>query len=665
MWFFSANEAQFLFTVDGCSEELGVLRFSGEEALGKNYHFEIDVVCDSDALDIMALQHQTACLTLQNTPQPRFIHGIMVSAGHIKTDNHHHHYRFQLAPQAELLHYRTDQRIFQQQSVTDIIQEIWQQAGLNPAALRIQTTRPQPLLTYCVQYGETDLNFLQRLCECYGLFYYFEHTADQHTMVVVDGKEHCPKVDPVSYQPDSGQSPDHPILSQFNWQFTATAEQATVDEYDFTRPRFNLTGNTTHARHEWYQYGTQQDAQSQAASKASLILAQQQHERQRIFARSNVRNIYPGSFLPVTEHPQPELNLMWLVVSIQHEGAQPQVLKELAEGRSRYQNQVMLHHKNAPFALPHTREKPQPSGFQTALVTGPEDQEIYTDEYGRIKVQFHWDRENSDDEKTSCWLRVAQGWAGANYGQQFLPRVGQEVIVAFLEHDIDRPYVIGCVHNAVNTPPIQYPANQSQSGFRTRSSPDSNGFNELRFEDQKGKEQIVLHAQRNWYRKVKRTSRTEIGANEHLWIGGKDQQQISGETHLTINKKRLTTISGKQDLYILQNHHLHINKKWLTKIDQELHVKAGQTMVLEATTAMSFDAGGSTLIINNSEIQMQGFKIKINPVNEKPELQNNLSLFKLIGERALGFVIESFQNKILSPKNLEFNEHFVLVNEKK
>ncbi len=612
MWFFSANEAQFLFTVDGCSEELNVLRFSGEEVLGKNYHFEIDVVCESDALDIMALQHQTAFLTLQNTPQPRFIHGLVVSAGHIKTDNHHHHYRFQLAPQAELLHYRTDQRIFQQQSVTDIIQEIWQQAGLNPAALRIQTTRPQPLLTYCVQYGETDLNFLQRLCECYGLFYYFEHTANQHTMVVVDGKEHCPKVDPVSYQPDSGQNPDHPVLSQFDWQFTATTEQASVDEYDFTHPRFDLTGNTAHAKHEWYQYGTQHGVQSQAASKASLILAQQQHERQRIFARSNVRNIYPGSFLPVTEHPQPELNLMWLVVSIQHEGAQPQVLKELAEGRSRYQNQVMLRHKNAPFALPHTREKPQPSGFQTALVTGPEDQEIYTDEYGRIKVQFHWDREHSRDEKTSCWLRVAQGWAGANYGQQYLPRVGQEVIVAFLEHDIDRPYVIGCVHNAVNAPPIQYPANQSQSGFRTRSSPDSNGFNELRFEDKKGKEQIVLHAQRNWYRKVKRTSRTEIGANEHLWIGGKDIRQTSGETHQTINKKRLTTISGKQDLHILQNHHLHINKKWLTEIDQELHVKAGQTMVLEATMAMSFDAGSSTLLLDSSGIKLQGASIRIN-----------------------------------------------------
>jgi type VI secretion system secreted protein VgrG len=612
MWFPSANEAQFLFTVNGCNEALGVLRFSGEEALGKNYHFEIDVVCDSESLDIMALQHQTACLTLQNSPQPRFIHGIVVSIGHIKSDIRHHHYRFQLAPQAELLRYRTNQRIFQQQSVTDIIQQIWQQAGLNPAALRVQTTRSQPLLTYCVQYDETDLHFLQRLCEWHGLFYYFEHAADQHTMVFVDGQEQCRKVDAIRYQPDSGQNPDHPVLSQFDWQFTATADHALVDEYDFTRPQFDLTGNTIHANHRWYQFGTQHNVQSQAITQANLTLAQQQHDHQCILARSNARNITSGSFLPVDGHSQPELNILWLVVAIHHEGEQPQVLKELAQGQGRYQNQLQLHHKDARFALPCHHKKPQPRGFQTAQVTGPADQEIYTDEYGRIKVQFHWDRDGKLDEKTSCWLRVAQGWAGANYGQQFLPRIGQEVIVAFLEHDIDRPYVIGCVHNPSMAPPVQYPASQSQSGFRTCSSPDSSGFNELCFKDKKGQEQIVLHAQRNWYRKVKRTSRIEIGANEHIWIGGKDLHQTSGEAHLTINKNRLTNISGNQDLHILQNHHLNINQKWLSQVGQELHIKAGETLVLEAATALSFDAGGSVLLLDNSGIQLQGHTIRIN-----------------------------------------------------
>lgn len=612
MWGFSANEAQFLFTVDGCSETLGVLRFSGKEMLGKNYLFEIDVVCDSEMLDIMALQHQTACLTLQNSPQPRYIHGLVICAGHINTDSRYHHYRFHLVPQAELLQYRTDQRIFQNQSITDIIQTVWQQAGLNPDAIRFQTTQQHPPLTYCVQYSETDLNFIQRLCEFHGLFYYFEHSARQHTMVFTDGKENCPPTDPVSYQPDSGQNPDKPVLSQLDWQFAATAGFAEVREYDFTRPAFDLTGNKHTAPHEWYEYGTQHDSQAQAVSRATLFLNQQQHQRQRASATSNVRNVSPGYFLPVTDHPLATLNISWLVVSVQHTGEQPQVLQELANGSSHYQNQLELYHKDAPFFLPRRQAKPVLSGFQTALVTGPEGQEIYTDEHGRVKVQFHWDRPRAGDETTSCWLRVAQGWAGAGYGQHFLPRIGQEVMVAFAEHDIDRPYVIGCVHNAVNTPPAHYPAQHSQSGMRTLSSPGGSGFNELRFEDKKGKEQIVLHAQRNWYRKVKRTSRTEIGGNEHLWIGGEDTRRISGEEHLTINKNRLVNITGNQDLHVMQNKHLHIDRKWLSKTEQELHVKAGQMIILEASTAMSFDAGGSTLLINSAGIQMQGATVRVN-----------------------------------------------------
>jgi type VI secretion system secreted protein VgrG len=645
MWFFSANEAQFLFTVDGCSETLGVLRFSGQEALGANYLFEIDVVCDSEQLDLIALQHQTACLTLQNSPTPRYVHGIVLCAGHIKQDSRHNHYRFHLVPQAELLHYRTDQRIFQNKSVTDIILSVWQTAGLNPSAIRVQTKQACPPLLYCVQYGETDLHFIQRLCEHHGLFYYFEHSAGQHTMVVVDGKENCPKVDAVHYQPDSGQNPDQPVLSQLDWQFQATEGLSEVREYDFTRPDFNLTGKKQTALREWYEYGTQHDSQALATARAGLLLDQQQHERQQAYASGNIRQVYPGCFLPVTEHPLASLNIMWLVASIQHSGEQPQVLKELASGSSKYQNQLVLHHKEMPFALPRQHDKPQLSGFQTALVTGPDGQEIYTDAHGRVKVQFHWDKHASGGEDSSCWLRVAQGWAGATYGQQFLPRIGQEVIVAFAEHDIDRPYVTGCVHNASNTSPIQYPAHHTQSGFRTLSSPGGGGFNELRFEDKKGKEQIVLHAQRNWYRKVKRTSRTEIGGNEHLWIGGEDKRRISGEEHLTVNKNRLTEISGNQDLHVMQNKHLHIDSKWLTKIDQELHVKAGQMLILEASSAMSFDAGGSTLLINSGGIQMQGANVRVN-AGGAASPANTPSLAKMLLPAALSAIqLATFKKK--------------------
>ena len=612
MSIFSANEAQFLFAVDNCRETMSVLRFSGHETLGSNYLFEVDIVCNSDSLDVYSLHHKTACLTLRDFPEPRYIHGIVLNTAYLKQDQRYHHYRFTLVPEAELLNYRTNQRIFQNKSVTTIIQDIWQDAGLNPSALRFLTHKNSSPLVYCVQYNETDLNFIQRLCEFHGLFYYFEHSASQHIMVFVDGKEQCPKIAAASYKPDSGQTPDTPVLDQLDWQFQVTTELTEIREYDFTRPSFCLTAHKQTGLREWYEYATQQDSQQQASERAELFLNQLQHERQRAYASGNVRTVYPGCFMPVINHPSSVMNTDWLVVAITHAGEQPQVLQEKADGSSHYQNQLTLHRKDLAFTLPRRHTKPQLSGYQTAVVTGPEGQEIHTDEYGRVKVQFHWDKAAPGDETASCWLRVAQGWAGSGYGQHFLPRAGQEVLVAFLEHDIDRPYIIGCVYNAANMPPVAYPANQSQSGLRTLSSPGGMGFNELRFEDKKGREKIMLHAQRNWFRKVKRTSRTEIGAHEHLQIGGEDKRRIAGEEHLVIHNDRLTDIAGNQDLHVLQNRHLQIDGKWLSKIEQELHIKAGQMMVLEASSALSLDAGGSCILINDGGIQIQGASIRIN-----------------------------------------------------
>lgn len=612
MSLFSANEAQFLFAVDSCSETMHVLRFSGHETLGSNYRFEIDIVCNSDSLDVYSLHHKTACLTLRDFPDPHYIHGIVLDAAFIRQDHRYHHYRFYLAPQAEFLNYRTNQRIFQNKTVAGIIQDVWQDAGLNPDALRFRIQKHSSPLVYCVQYNETDLNFIQRLCEFHGLFYYFEHAAGQHTMVFVDGKEQCPKVATTHYQPDSGQCPDNPVLDQLDWQFQATAGSTEIREYDFTRPSFCLTARTQTGLREWYEYAAQQNSQQQASARAELFLNQQQHEQQRTYAAGNIRAIYPGGFMSVINHPLTTMNTDWLIVTITHAGEQPQVLQTLASGSSQYQNQITLHPKDAPFNLPRRHAKPQLSGYQTALVTGPEGQEIYTDEHGRVKVQFHWDKATPGDETSSCWLRVAQGWAGAGYGQNFLPRIGQEVLVAFLEQDIDHPYVIGCVYNATNMSAIASPINQSQSGLRTLSSPGGMGFNELRFEDKKGRERIVLHAQRNWHRKVKRISRTEIADNEHLWIGGEDKRRVTGEEHLTIHKNRLTEIDGHQDLHVLQNKHLHIDSNWLSKIEQNLYIKAGQMLVLEASSALSFDAGGNCILINASGIHLQGGNIRIN-----------------------------------------------------
>lgn len=612
MWFFSSNESQFRFTVTGNAPAFEVYQFSGIEQIGENYHIQIEVVCASENVDLIALQHQSACLTIQHATQPRYIHGIVLESAHLKTDARHNYYRFTIAPQAELLKYRTNQRIFQNKTVTEIIQDVWAKAGFNPAGIRIQIQTTLPSLTYCVQYQETDLHFIQRLCETHGLFYYFEHSAAQHVMVFADNIKQCPKTESAKFQPSSGNNADESTFEELDWQYQVTAGKASVQEHDFTKPSFNLSATQQTGLREWYEYATGHQTQSDAQTQATRQLQQQQYQQQRLSGTGNIRHAYPGCFLPIIDHPTNAINTEWLVLSVKHQGKQPQVLKELVSGSSQYKSQIILHAKNQILSLPPVHFKPQPAGFQTAIVTGPEGEEIHTDEYGRIKVQFHWDKAAKGDDTTSCWVRVAQGWAGAGYGQFFLPRAGQEVVIAFAEHDIDRPYVVGTVHNATNTAPIKHPTSQTQSGFRTLSSPGGQGFNELRFEDKKGAEQIVLHAQRNWYRKVKRTSRTEIGSNEHLWVGGEDKRLIKKNEHQTINKNRLIEIAGNQDLHVLQNKHVHIDAKWLTKNDQELHINAGQVLVLEGSSGLSLDAGGSCLLIEPSGIKIQGASIRIN-----------------------------------------------------
>ena len=328
--------------------------------------------------------------------------------------------------------------------------------------ITLQTQSALQPLIYCVQYQETDLNFIQRLCETHGLFYFFEHSASHHTMVFVDSSKQIPKVEPAKFQPGSGNNADEATFESLDWQYQVTAGQASVQEYDFKNPSKDLSAVMQTSLWEWYAYATGHDSQKSGRDQASFQLQQQQHQQQRLLGSGNIRHAYPGCYLPITNHPTETLNTEWLVVSITHQGKQPQVLGEFVSGSSEYQVDISMHPQAQPFALPNLHHKPQPAGFQTAVVTAPGGEEIHTDEYGRIKVQFHWDKAAKGDDTTSCWLRVAQGWAGAGYGHFFLPRAGQEVVIAFAEHDVDRPYVVGTVHNATNTTPIKHPASQTR-----------------------------------------------------------------------------------------------------------------------------------------------------------------------------------------------------------
>lgn len=256
--------------------------------------------------------------------------------------------------------------------------------------------------------------------------------------------------------------------------------------------------------------------------------------------------------------------------------------------------------------------KPKVLGQQTAVVTGPEGEEIHCDEQGRIKVQFHWDREGEADDKTSCWLRVASSWAGNNWGSLVIPRIGMEVLVSFLEGDPDQPLVSGCLYNSAHPVPYSLPEHKTRSLFKSLSSPGGNGFNELRIEDKAGEEQIFIHAQRDWDQNVQRDQKIRVGNERHERIEANRYTENLAEEHHTTHGDRKTEIKADDHLTVGTSQHIKLGTAQLTKAGREIHLKAGQKMVIEAGSELTLTAGGSFITITPAGVSLSGPGVKLN-----------------------------------------------------
>ncbi|HEA51719.1 type VI secretion system tip protein TssI/VgrG, partial [Marinobacter antarcticus] len=251
-------------------------------------------------------------------------------------------------------------------------------------------------------------------------------------------------------------------------------------------------------------------------------------------------------------------------------------------------------------------------GNQTAVVTGPEGEEIHCDQYGRIKVQFHWDRHGQVNDKTSCWLRVSSSWAGDRYGGVTIPRVGMEVLVSFLEGDPDQPLVTGCLYHREHPVPYDLPANKTQSVFKTLSTPGGEGFNELRIEDKKGQEQITIHAQRNWDQNIQHDQTIRIGHERHDRVEANSYSEFLKEEHRTIHGERKIESKSNDHLTVGTSQHVRIGAAHLTKAGREIHLKAGQKMVIEAGSQLTLNAGGTFITIDAGGVSLNGPAIKMN-----------------------------------------------------
>ena len=624
-----ANETHFSLSIEGLEHDLQVLEFSGREAISQPYRFEVELISENAELDLQSLLHQRAFLAF--TPDGLGIHGLIYQVAQAESGKRLTRYKLSIVPQLSYLALRTNQRIFQHLTVPQIVAQVLQEHGIVEGGYQFQLgPTVYPTRDYCVQYDESDLHFVQRLCEEEGIHYHFQHSEQGHVLVFGDDQSAFGKLgQPTAYLQDNGMTADEPVIKRFAVRLETRTSRITRRDYDFEQPRLLMEAAFKEDRDpeakplpdlEDYDYPGRFVDRARGKHLSQRHLERHRADYRLAEGRGDQPKLLSGHFLELSDHPRQDYNDLWLLHEVIHQGKQPQVLEEsvtshtvASDGFTQgYRNHFTATPWDVPFRPPLAHPKPRVLGSQTAVVTGPAGEEIHCDEYGRIKVQFFWDREGQADDTTSCWLRVASSWAGDGYGGIAIPRIGMEVLVTFLEGDPDQPLVTGCLYHAEHVVPYDLPANKTRTVFKTLSTPGGGGYNELRIEDKKGAEQIYLHAQRDWDENIEHDQKIRVGNERHDTVEANSYTELKAEENLTVKTERKVEVKPDDHLTVGQNQHIKLGTAQLTKAGREIHLKAGQKMVIEAGTELTIKAGGSFIKLDPGGITLLGPLAKIN-----------------------------------------------------
>jgi type VI secretion system secreted protein VgrG len=624
--FAPANQTHFSLSIEGLAHDFQVLAFTGHEAINQPFVFDLELVSEHPDLDLQRLLHQAAFLAF--APAGKGIHGHVYRVSLGESGKRLTRYQLSLRPQLAYLAHSNNPRIFQHLTVPQIISQVLDAHGIQGNAYQFQLGSTYPERDYCVQYDESDLHFLQRLCEEDGIHYHFQHSTGGHLLVFGDDQTVFPKLEPSAYQQDSGLVADRPVIKRFGVRVATRSSRVTRRDHDFEQPRLLLAAEAKTAFSpdlEDYAYSGRFVHRARGKHISQRALERYRHDFELAQGDSDQPLLRSGHFLALTRHPRQSWNDLWLLTEIHHEGKQPQVLEESVTSHTEaspgfqrggfnqgYRNRFSATPWTAPFRPPHKHPKPRILGSQSAVVTGPAGEEIHCDQYGRVKVQFFWDRLGAADDKTSCWLRVSSSWAGDRYGAIAIPRVGMEVLVTFLEGDPDQPLVTACLYHAEHVVPYALPANKTRSLLKTLSSPGGGGYNELRIEDKKGAEQIYLHAERDWDENIEHDQKIRIGNERHDTVEATSYSEFKAEEHRTTHGDRKSEIKANDHLTVGNNQHIKIGTGQYINAGQEIHLSSGLKVVLEAGSELTFKAASSFIKLDASGITLVGPIIKFN-----------------------------------------------------
>lgn len=542
-------------------DKLVFSQMEGSDEISQCFRYELGLVgkdIDVKAEDILGTP---ATILVRTDTGKRFFHGIVAEFAFQGFREDYAYYRVVLRPWLWFLTNRSDNRIFQKKSVVEIIEEVWKPYAHVKVEKRLKKSYPPR--DYCVQYRESDLDFVQRLMEHEGIFYHFDHADGEHTLVLSDANASVKDAEDfgsVKFRGEVGTAAgEEDVITAFLPRASVRSGVYVHTDYDFKKPATDLMTKSdapkSHeaAKGELYHYPGAYIEVGAGEPLAAIRLEEVQAAHVRIEAQGNVRGLWSGVSFKLEEFPREADNVKYLVLRSEYEMWDDQYRAGMQQEGDGFRVRLQLQPLSLTFRPERRTPKPLMSGPQTAVVVGPSGEEIFTDEYSRVKVQFHWDRLGGKDENSSCFVRVSSAWAGSGWGFIQIPRIGQEVIVDFLEGNPDAPIITGRVYNAAQMPPYGLPANATQSGWKSNTSPGGGGWNEMRFEDKKGSEEVYFQAEKDHNELIKNNETRTIGNDFAEDVGHDATQDIGHDRTETVGNDKSVTVGHDQTTSIGNN----------------------------------------------------------------------------------------------------------------
>lgn len=619
----SAGSAQFAFKLLDSDYNFSLLDYFAREKISYLSTVNLTLVSyDNDLIPSEKIIRQEALLTIINPYKnqilpgtgempDRYFHGIIRKFSYVGMTGNFHIYEAQLVPSLWLLSLKTRCRIFQDMKLQDIIGKLLQESGITSDLYEFRLQHDDIFNKFNMQYNESDLHFISRLLEKEGIFYFFEHYVDRHVLVFCDTDAFYREIQGISsIQHNSGDGlvSAQESISSFDFSERLRSGTYTHTNYNFKTPSVKLEtdfdgeNNNPDEPFEVYtypgSYGETVRGDRLAQIRLEAILALKEKGR----GSSNCVLLTPGATFQLTGHNDLKIYREYLLLEVSHGGSQPGALKEQAptESSPDYSNSFVVIPSTVTYRPEQRHIKPMLPGFLSAIVTGPKGEEIWPDEYGRVNVQFHFDREGKMDEKSSCWLRVVQFWNGPTWGSQFIPRVGDEVLVSFINGDMDYPVVVGSVVNAAKVPNYSLPANKTQSGIRTRSTPGGtpDNFNELRFEDKIGNEEVYLQGEKDWNILIKNDKGQRVGHDETLTVGNDRTKHVVANQSETIGSNKTINVGANHVETIASNMNLSVGncKTEFVAINTAETIGAAKELSIGAAYAVTVGGAMNTAV---------------------------------------------------------------------